>query len=127
MNFLKKNKKLSFLALILIIAYFITTHIYKPHPEIENSKPHFKGNAVSFITKIQSNHSEWNNKIVELSGDIISLDSKGIMINENIYCQFKDTSDLVTLKNNQTINIKGFVTGYDDLLNELKLNQCILK
>ena len=127
MNWLKKNK---FLVLLLIIAfggYSAYEYVYKPHKMIEELTTEFIGNSTELLSKIKVDVNIWNSKIVELSGQITSIDQNGVTLNEQIYCQFKEPLKTSALKENQTIKIKGRIIGYDDLLDELKLEQCIIK
>jgi hypothetical protein len=127
MNWLKRNKILALLLIIAFGGYSGYKYVYKPHKSIEESSIEFTGNSTEFLSKIKEDTNTWNSKIIELSGKITSIDTDGVTLNEQIYCQFKDVLEVSTLKENQTIKIKGRVIGYDDLLDELKLEQCIIK
>lgn len=128
MSLSRKNKIFLWLFLgLIVIVYSLYRYAYQPHTTIENFKTEFIGTANDFLVKVQENDSIWQNKAVVLSGKITAADSRGITLNSYIYCQFRDTIALVSLQNNQTIRIKGRVIGYDDLLEELKLDQCIIQ
>ncbi|WP_348718856.1 hypothetical protein [Tenacibaculum sp. 190130A14a] len=111
----------------MLAAFTAYTYVYKPHKTIEELNSSYKGSSEDFLEKASSNFNEWNSKVVELTGKITGLDSEGITLNNQIFCQFKTPTLITTLNLNQNITIKGHVIGYDDLLEELKLNQCILK
>ncbi len=127
MNWLKKNKLLALLLIVALVGYSAYKYAYKPHKTIEELSIEYTGNATELLSKIKEDTNIWNSKIVELSGKITSIDTDGITLNEQIYCQFKEPLKTKHLKENQTIKIKGRVIGYDDLLDELKLEQCIIK
>lgn len=127
MNFLKKNKWLVVVLFFFIGAYAAYQYAYKPHKTTEELTADFSGTTTDFLSKVQENFNEWNNKAVELSGEITAKDENGITLNNQIYCQFRNDIDFSALKTNQPIKIKGRVIGYDDLLEELKLDKCILK
>lgn len=129
MNLRPKSKFITLIAIILLITAFSTyKYIYKSHQTIEDRQIDFKGDANFFLSKIANdNTNNWLNKTIEIRGKITSLDSKGILLNNNIYCQFERSSEIQSLQENQDINLKGIVIGYDDLLEELKLNQCVIK
>ncbi|QMU62847.1 MAG: hypothetical protein GKR88_00225 [Flavobacteriaceae bacterium] len=128
MNLSKKSKILLFILLgIFIIGFGMYKYAYQPHKTIEDFKVDFNGASKDFFVKIQENDSIWQNKGVVLSGVITAKDAKGITLDENTYCQFRDAATLHSLENNQTIKIKGRIIGYDDLLEELKLDQCIIQ
>lgn len=126
MSWLKKNKFLLLIVIIVLGAYSGYKYAYKPHKTIEELAINYKGSATEFISKASSNFTDWETKVVEINGTITSKDQGGVMLNEQIYCQLKDSTRLAKLTENQKIQIKGRVIGYDDLLEELKLNQCIL-
>lgn len=128
MNLQKKSKwTLAIILILFIISFSTYKYIYKPHETIESLSIDYKGTSNNFSTKATTNPNKWLNKTVELSGKITSTDSKGITLSSNIYCQFKNTKELNSLQKNQSITIKGTVIGYDNLLDELKINQCIIK
>lgn len=127
MNWLKRNKILLTLLIVFFGAYSTYKYVYRPHKNIEKLATNFTGNCNEFLSKIKEDTNIWNSKIVELSGKVTSIDKNGITLNKQIYCLFKEPLKTARLKKNQTIKIKGRVIGYDDLLDELKLEQCILK
>ena len=128
MSLSKKSKWfLTILIIMLIGAYAAYKYAYKPHTTIEELTSDFSGTSDDFLSKVKENFSLWNNKTVELSGIITSKEEKGITLNNTIFCQFRDDMNISELQSNQSIKLKGRVIGYDDLLDELKLDQCILK
>ncbi|MBT4779363.1 hypothetical protein N9R11_03075 [Polaribacter sp.] len=97
----------------------------KPPASIESRQVAFTGTAAEFSPKVQENANEWLNNIVVLEGVLTSKDENGITLNNRIYCQFSTRQKIVVAE--QTLQIKGRFIGYDDLLNELKLDQCIIQ
>jgi hypothetical protein len=47
---------------------------------------------------------------------------ENVTINNKIYCQFESLNN--DLKVNDSVAIKGRCIGFDDLLEEIKLDQC---
>jgi hypothetical protein len=128
MNLSKKSKWiLSILVLGCISFYAAYRYAYKPHITIENSQTEYLGSSNNFIEKIKEDASVWNNKIVQLRGVISSKENRGIFLSNSIYCQFREDVNTSKLKKGQNISLKGRVIGYDDLLEELKLDQCIIQ
>lgn len=126
MNFLKNKWWLIVILLLAVGGFSAYKYAYKPHVTTESLSASFKGDASNFLTKVSSNSDEWLNKAVVLSGKITSIDSEGVVLNGQIFCQF-NREEKVTAKVNDEIIVKGVVIGYDDLLEELKINNCILK
>lgn len=127
MSLSKKIKiAIGVIAFVLISAYIVKSVIYKPHALIEQQESVYKGEALGFLESIKVDVSQWQDKIVELSGKITSKDDQGIMLNNAIYCQLNTVEDLVLLSEGEEVFIKGRIIGYDDLLEELKLDKTII-
>ena len=125
MNLSKKNKFIVFLLAICCSGYVYYTHLMKPPASIESRQVAFTGTAAAFSPKAQENANDWLDKVVILEGVVTSKDENGITLNNRVYCQFSATQKIVVAE--QTLKIKGRFIGYDDLLNELKLDQCIIQ
>lgn len=127
MHFLKKNKWIVLLLIVLVGGFSIYSYLYQPHTTTEELTVDFKGSSEDFLLKVQEDFDAWNNKAIEISGTITAKDENGIILDNQIYCQFRNDFSSENLKENEAVTLKGRVIGYDDLLEELKLNQCILK
>lgn len=126
---LSRKSKLVITIILIIAIGGISVYKYsmKPPAKIESKKVDFTGTSEELLLKVQENASEWQDKVVLISGKISSLDEKGVILSSSIYCQFRDTLLAKTLSINNNISLKGRVIGYDDLLEELKLDQCIIQ
>jgi hypothetical protein len=69
-------------------------------------------------------NTKYLEKAVAISGNITAVNGTEISIDHSIICTLKtpDTS----IKKDQSLEIKGRVVGYDDLMGELKLDQCLV-
>ncbi len=125
------SKKSKVVIAILVIAAIAVFAVYKysmqPPAKIESKKIDFTGTSDAFLAKIKEDFSIWQDKVVVLSGTITSHDEKGITLSSQIYCQFREDVNTSSVSNIQKITIKGRVIGYDDLLEELKLDQCLIQ
>lgn len=120
---IKKAGALLILALvsILIFTYF---YVYKDHRDISNTKT-FKSYEADQLTSIFTDDDISNDKdvldqVIEVSGIITDQSGNNFVINNNIF--------VVLLKNqqvpkNKKVTIKGRCLGYDDLLEEVKIDQ----
>lgn len=127
MSLSKKSKLILVLIAIGIAISFIAYKYAMRAPEkIESKLISFDGTASDFMKKVQENAKNWQDKVVILKGNITSKDNKGITLENQIYCQFREDVNFSMLKKNTQIILKGRVIGYDDLLEELKLDQCII-
>ena len=128
MSLSKKSKVfLVFLIVSILIGVVLFKDAMKPPAKIETKEVAFNGTSDTFLSKVQENASIWQDKVVVIEGLITSRDEKGITLSNQIYCQFREDVNFTSLENNQTIKLKGRVIGYDDLLEELKLDQCIIQ
>lgn len=128
MNLSKKSKTILLIIILLIIGiYSIFTYAYKPHKTIDEIPIAYSGTSEDFIEKVKINTLNWQDVIVELSGIITSKDENGITLNSSIYCQLEKDTKTTTLQEGQSISIKGRMIGYDDLLEEIKLDKTIIK
>lgn len=128
MSLSKKSKIILSVIVVIIIAVFaVYKYSMQPPAKIESKKVDFTGSSDELLSKIQENFAEWQDKVVVISGKITSLDDKGFMLSSSIYCQLRDSLKVSSLTADQNISIKGRIIGYDDLLEELKLDQCIIQ
>ena len=126
---LSKKNKLFVLVMLAITSIGFTFYQYsfKPPVKISEKKIDFVGSSTELLNKIQKEGNQWQDKVVIIFGKITKLDSQGIMISPNIYCQFLDSIFSKKIQLNDTISVKGRVIGYDDLFEELKLDQCLIQ
>ncbi|CAI8388356.1 MAG: Uncharacterised protein [Polaribacter sejongensis] len=123
----KSNIAFAVIAIIVITVFSVYKYSTKPPAEIEDRSVDFTGTSKELFRKVEENAALWQDKIVIISGEISSLDTKGFVLSQNIYCLLKDFSTLKTFTSKQNITLKGRVIGYDDLFEELKLDQCIIQ
>lgn len=127
MSLSKKNKIILFLIITgFAVVILVYNYAMKAPAKIETKEVVFDGLAVDFIKNVQESAAVWQNKVVVLKGNITSKDDKGITLENQIYCQFREDVNFSMLKTNTQIILKGRVIGYDDLLEEIKLDQCII-
>ncbi|CAL2080231.1 hypothetical protein [Tenacibaculum sp. 190524A05c] len=125
MRWLKKNKVITIVVSLLTISFFVYRYTFRTNESIEDISPNYLGTSIDFTSLATTNFDSWNTKVVQLTGEITALDKNGFTLNNKLFCQLKNEDDSSGIKANQTITIKGRVIGYDDLLEELKLNECI--
>lgn len=129
MNLLKKNKVV-FIASVMMVLVVGVVNVYQyismsPKDVVEIT-PEYVGDATEFNFLVTDNLSYWTGKVVQITGEVTELTEYGIVMNGTIFCQFENGDDLQSIVENQQINIKGKLVGFDEILMEIKLNQCIL-
>lgn len=124
-----KTKKIIIIILILgIVGAFVAYKMYnKPHVDVADSKSDIVLTADAIMTDFSSNENEANTKylekIIEVSGVISNLKTEkgqgiiALKTNDDfgsVLCHLSvaSTTKMNTLKEGQTINIKGICTGY---------------
>jgi DNA-binding beta-propeller fold protein YncE len=107
----------------LIVVY---NYVYQDHKQVENIKPVFSGTSDALEKKLDKNPAKLNKEVVVILGKITAKVQLGLVLDEKVFCQFLDTSQVSLYSENSQVKVKGFLTGYDSLLNEIKLNQCIV-
>ena len=127
MSFLKRNKWIFITFVFLVISSILTLkNLLKPPIHIENLEPVYSGNSSEFIHIASKDFSIWNNKTVEITGKVSDIIHNDLILDDFIFCRLQETIT-PNIKPNTLLTIKGVIIGYDDLLNELKLDQCIVK
>ena len=127
MSLSRKNKSILTAIFIGIIGllFLVTKIVYAPHEKTVNMEAIYKGKASDFISSVRTDSSITNGVIIELSGEVTSVLDSSATIDNNIFCQF--SVQPLVLKVWTSILVKGRYIGYDDLLEEVKLDNCILK
>ena len=127
---MSKIKKIIILVFVLVIGgYFGYKYIMTVgERNIESEKSAFVVTSMTVFNEFSENSelatSKYLNKAVEISGKITSISPNLIILDEKISCQFQIEQKEVV---GSQIVIKGRVTGYDDLFEELKIDQCLIQ
>lgn len=81
-----------------------------------------KSISAEFAKNIPAATTKYSDKAIAVSGMVTAVTDSIVTIDNTIICNFKipDT----TIKNEQAITVKGRLVGFDDLMGELKLDQC---
>lgn len=88
-------------------------------------------NVLNIITEFNENdiaaNAKYLDKMIEFSGSVslVDLKNKTMMLEEKVFTSFKP-EDFVVVKENTIIKIKGRFLGYDELLEEIKLDNCMI-
>mgnify|MGYP000197278422 CR=1 FL=1 len=123
------GKKLIVLIFLIIAAVITYNYIYQDHRNIENETAEFVMTSDE-VTQLFSENSSASeqlllNKTIEVSGLISDINNTEITIENTVFCQFTNQIKTTALKGSK-IKIKGRFIGYDDLLEQVKIDQSIL-
>ncbi len=67
-------------------------------------------------------NKKYLDKAVTIKGIVSEIDGNQIILDNTVNCTFKSIDS--TIEVGQTITVKGRIVGFDDLMEELKLDEC---
>ena len=123
-----RKKILITISLFLIIGISVYLYSYKGHRDIESETADYVVTVHGLEKEFTSNDSlaylKYQDKTIELTAQVTTIDttSNGIVMGEKIFATFKDPlpKDITSGK---MLKIKGRFLGYDELLQEFKIDQ----
>ncbi len=124
---IKKIKIVFFLIVVVTASVFAYNYVlHGGARDLSSEDTAFTVNSKSMIDEFSANvdvcNKKYLDKAITVSGTITSIAGKEVILDNAIICNLKDND--ASLKTNQTITLKGRVVGYDDLMGEIKLDQC---
>ncbi|HEU4789880.1 MAG TPA: hypothetical protein VFS71_09355 [Flavobacterium sp.] len=126
----KKIKIILFaLITIVLIGSFAYNYVmYGGSRNLTSEKTNFTVTSASitseFRTNIESANKKYLEKAVAIKGKITASNGNEVILDGVINCSFKKLD--LSIKKEQMVTVKGRIVGYDDLMGELKLDQCFL-
>ena len=123
------NKKIGYGILILLVAAIaIYRYTYQEHRDISSEKTIYVTTIPALENEFASNDSlaftKYQDQTIELTAKITSVDTenKAVILDNKMFATFNDSlpKDIVSCK---TLKIKGRFLGYDELLEEFKMDQ----
>lgn len=123
------NKKIAFSILILLLmAFAIYRYTYQEHRNISNEKASYTTTVPALEKEFAVNDSlafsKYQNKTIEVIGKVTKLDpeNKAVILDHKVFVTFNDSLPKDILLDKKT-RIKGRFLGYDELLEEFKIDQ----
>ncbi|WP_400076052.1 OB-fold protein [Winogradskyella sp. R77965] len=124
------RKWIIILVIIIIAAIFGYNYIYQDHRDIEKETAEFSITSSEIAARFSENSTEaektFLNKTIEISGAVSEISLNDLTIDDKAFCQFSSEIKETIIKVNSKIKVKGRVIGYDDLLEQVKLDQCVI-
>ncbi|HMI06652.1 MAG TPA: hypothetical protein VK528_03830 [Flavobacterium sp.] len=123
------KKKILFLLAVIIIsgAFFGYKFLYHDHRDVSTEDASFTISVKALQDQFVSNDSlanaKYADKTIEIYGKVTAIDlaSNAITIDEKLSAVMKEKPKAI--KAGDAIKVKGRFVGYDDLLEELKMDQ----
>lgn len=104
-------------------------YLYKDVRNISEEAPAFTITADELVYQYTNNQEKANtdylNKTIQITGAVTQVTDSVVTINSVIICCFDKKPSVPA--NSKMVTIKGRCIGYDELFNEVKLDQCTLK
>ena len=123
-------KKYLVLIAIVLIAVGGYNYLYKDHRNIESENAQFSLTAQQIHSEFNNDpvvsQNKYGNQTIEISGFVSEINETEITIDDKVFCQFSEQITQEEIPLYSKITIKGRFIGYDDLLEQIKLDQCIL-
>jgi len=129
---MKRKRIVLILIVLVLLAFAGYSYLYKEHRDIASEKESYLVTAHSIFDEFKTDEAKANqkylDKTIEVYGKIssVDLDANSVIIDEKLFAVLKDkikNGELMVLSN---IKVKGRFIGYDDLLGELKMDQCTI-
>lgn len=130
MNKTKFRIGIFIIALLGIVAILAYNYIYKSHRNIEEESPSYVISASDLMSEfskdIENSSIKYLDKTIQVSGIVSSIDKTSLVIENKINCYFNDT--IINYKQllDKNIIVKGRCIGFDELLEEIKIDQCTI-
>ncbi|CAN1562986.1 Protein of unknown function, OB-fold-containing [Flavobacteriaceae bacterium] len=126
-------KKVKIIGIILVVALLIGFSVFNyvfhgGARDLATEEVAFtvtsKNISAEFAANVAGATKKYSDKAIAVSGIVTAVTDSIVTIDNTIICNFKtpDTS----IKNEQAITVKGRLVGFDDLMGELKLDQCTI-
>lgn len=126
-----KKLALGLLLLAIIASVGVYFYLYQEHRDISSENSVFiltvSELSQQYTTDVAASNKKYLDQTIEVNGTITSIDAvnHSIVLDEKLSAVFND-SILPKFSMQSTIKIKGRFIGFDDLLEELKMDQVSL-
>jgi hypothetical protein len=126
-----KKKIVIVIIVLLILALFGYNYVYKSHRDISSETASYSISVNEIHTAFKQNDSlankKYSDKTIEVHGKITNIDlvNKIITLDDKLLARYTNgIHESVKLQN--TITLKGRVIGYNDILEEIQMDQCTI-
>jgi len=128
---MKKKPLIVVLSLLVIVLIGFIGYNYVMHGgerDLSKEETNFtvssKNISDEFTANIDASNKKYLEKAVAISGTITAVSATEVTVDHSIICSLKNAD--AKIKKDQAVTVKGRVVGYDDLMGELKLDQCFV-
>ena len=125
---MKKIKVLIGTVIVLLFAFAMFNYIYKGHRDVSSEKPSFVITAVDLENAFLENEELANKKYLDqaivINGKVTDVDVVNNIIILEGMVSAKCIVPVVNVKVENIVKVKGRFIGYDDLLEEYRMDGC---
>ncbi len=104
--------------------------MFQNHRDIQTEQTDFKLTSrtlkASFLNSTAQSEAKFLNKTIEISGSITELNKEDITLDNSVFCSFQKAIANPSIMLKSRTKVKGRVIGFDDLLEQVKLDQCTI-
>ncbi|WP_034059431.1 OB-fold protein [Lacinutrix jangbogonensis] len=122
-----KKKLWILLVLFAILGVIGYNYVYQDHRNISTESASYTVTASELINQFQENatvsQEKYLNKTIQITGTVTAKSDNALTLDNAAFCSLSNATKFAL---NSTVTIKGRCIGYDDLLEEIKLDQCTL-
>ncbi len=124
-----KKKIMISLAVLAVIGVGLYFYMYKGHRDIASEQVHFNVTVAQlqqqFLADPTKANAQYADQTIAVSGLVTAVDESNhlVVIDEKLSVAFKENH---TLTPQQRVGVKGRFVGYDDLLEEFKMDQATI-
>lgn len=125
-----KKKLLIVLVIVIIFGFVGYKYVYKDHRDVSSEEASFKITLADLKADFEKNDSIANTKYLDkaiaIYGEVTSLDleTNEIIVDSNLSATINGK---VNVKKGDKVTVKGRFIGYDDLLEEYKMDNCVIE
>ena len=127
-----KNLLLAAVVIGLIVGAWATWYVFfKPHRDVSAEKPAYEMTAQAFSEAFKADtaaYRKFADQAILLEGAVTAVEGKHLSLG-NIICSMDSTNQgrLGSLKSGDMVKVQGRFTSYNDLMEEIMMDQCVFK
>jgi len=119
-------KKLFLFLVFITIAVFVAYNYVMAAPkDVASTSADVTINAPILAKDFASSEivatEKYAEKVIAVSGLVTAVDDKSVTLDGKVNCVFKD---IISVKKGESVKIKGLFIGYDEMFEEIKIDQC---
>ncbi|MBL0014077.1 MAG: hypothetical protein IPP30_10280 [Flavobacterium sp.] len=128
------KKKILLIGVLLLVGLSVGLYfyMYKDHRDVSTEEAKYSVTALDlqsqFSKDLVGSNKKYLDEAIEVSGIITSIDSArhSVVLDSKLSAVLKD-STLVGITVQKSVRIKGRFVGYDDLLEELRIDEATIE